>query len=55
MKLKFSLPIWTMAAPVVAWVLYFIRPYVGGDIFTILLGLSLIAVVIAEFFASRFA
>jgi Ca2+:H+ antiporter len=47
MKLKFSLPIWTIAAPVVAWVLYFIEPYTGGGIITGFLGISLVAVVIA--------
>ena len=47
MKLKFSVPLLTIAAPVVAWVLYFIKPFVGGDVFTFFLGLSLIGVVIA--------
>ena len=47
MKLKLSLPIWSIAAPVVAWVLYFIKPYVESDVFTFFLGISLIAVVIA--------
>jgi Ca2+:H+ antiporter len=47
--MKFALPlsIWTILAPVIAWLLYFIAPASLTSLFALLLGVSLIAAVIA--------
>lgn len=47
MKLNLPLPIWTIIAPVVAWLLYFIAPSSLSTLFAFLLGFSLIGAVIA--------
>jgi Ca2+:H+ antiporter len=47
MKIKLPLPIWTVAAPVLAWLFYFLKPLINSAPFTILIALSLIAAVMA--------
>lgn len=47
MKFKLPLPAWTIIAPVIAWLLYFITPPSLSTFFAILLGFSLIGSVIA--------
>ena len=56
--MKLKLPVWTIAAPVIAWVLYFTKPEPLGTLYTILLATSLIgavmsAVHLAEVIAHR--
>ena len=47
MKLKLPLPVWTMAAPVLAWLLYFLKAADGGVVLLILLSTALIGTVMA--------
>lgn len=47
MKLKLPVPIWTIALPMLAWVLYFVAPVSFNTIFAVLLGVSLMGAVIA--------
>ncbi|OLY94370.1 Ca2+:H+ antiporter [Cnuella takakiae] len=47
MKLKLPIPIWTIIAPVLAWLLYFFAPPAGNTFFAILLGISLMSAVMA--------
>jgi Ca2+:H+ antiporter len=47
MKLKLPLPIWTIIAPIVAWLLYFIQSSPLNSVFAILLAISLIGAVMA--------
>jgi Ca2+:H+ antiporter len=47
MKLTLSLPLWTIVAPFVAWVLFFGTSIVGGTVYSILLGAALIGAVLA--------
>lgn len=47
MKLKLPLPIWTIIAPVLAWLLYFLAPASLSVLFSVLLGLSLMGAVMA--------
>jgi Ca2+:H+ antiporter len=42
MKLKLSLPVWTIATPIVAWLLYFLKPHSFGSIYAFFLACSLI-------------
>lgn len=44
---QIHLPIWTVAIPVIAWILFFIKPYSLSPVLTILISLSLIGSVIA--------
>jgi Ca2+:H+ antiporter len=47
MSIKPSVPIWTIAAQVVAWVLYFANSFLNGDIFNFFLAVTLVAAVLA--------
>lgn len=47
MKFKLSLPFWTIASPIVAWLFFFGKSLSDGMAFTILLALALIASVLA--------
>jgi Ca2+:H+ antiporter len=47
MRVKLSLPIWTVAAPVLAWILFAGRGLGSGTFYSILLGISLIGAVLA--------
>ena len=47
MKLRLPLPLWSIASPVIAWILYFLKPESFGNLFAFLLAFSLIAAVIA--------
>src|SRR3712207_2176474 len=47
MKLKLPIPVWTIIAPVLAWLLYFLVPPSMGLLVTLLLGASLMGAVIA--------
>ncbi len=46
MKLKLPLPLWTIAAPLLAWLLYFLKAAESSTILVILLSLALIGTVI---------
>src|SRR3954447_19945526 len=47
MKLKLQLPFWSIAAPFVAWILYFFKPDPFGSFYAFLLTFSLIGAVTA--------
>src|SRR5688500_1494874 len=47
MKLKLPLPLWTMAAPVLACILYFLLPFFQSNIYSALLGVALMGAVMA--------
>ncbi|MDB5262401.1 MAG: ionic transporter y4hA [Adhaeribacter sp.] len=47
MKSKISLPLWTIAAPITASLLFFGSSYFSGDVYTILQACALIAAVLA--------
>ena len=47
MKSKLNLPWWSLAAPVLSWVLYLVKPESVGNIYSFFLGFGLIAGVIA--------
>src|SRR4051812_36023440 len=47
MKFKLSLPAWTLVAPLIAWLLYFVAPPPLSTIFAFFLGFSLIGAVMA--------
>src|SRR4051812_42563646 len=47
MKFKLPLPVWTIAAPVIAWLLYFIIPAPLSTFLAIVIGFSLIGTVMA--------
>lgn len=47
MRFKLTLPVWTIIAPVIAWLLYFIKPYSLNTVFTVLIAFSLISAVMA--------
>lgn len=47
MRLKLSLPAWTIAFPVVAWILYFAKSEDSGTVYTFLLATVLIGAVMA--------
>src|SRR5205809_8059818 len=47
MKWKLQLPFWSIAAPFVAWIFYFLTPVSFGGFYAILLAFSLIGAVIA--------
>ena len=47
MKLNLPLPIWTIVAPVIAWLLYLVAPSSISTLFAFLLGFCLIGAVIA--------
>src|SRR6476660_5827945 len=47
MKFKLPLPVWTIAAPIIAWVLYFLKPHSLNNIYAFFLAFSLIVAVIA--------
>lgn len=47
MRFKLTLPFWTIVAPVIAWLLYFIKPYSLNTVFTVLIAFSLISAVMA--------
>ena len=47
MKLKLPLPVWTIAAPAIAWLLYILKPDQFGTVFALVISFSLIAAVIA--------
>jgi Ca2+:H+ antiporter len=47
MKFKLSLPLWTIAAPLVAWILYFITSFPLNNTTALLIGFSLIGAVMA--------
>lgn len=46
--MKLTLPVWTIAAPVVAWVLLLLKDWSSGSIFTFFLIIALIAAVLAS-------
>ncbi len=48
MSFKLTHPIWTLAAPVFAWALYFLKPLPFGGGFAFLIAFSLIAAVMAS-------
>ena len=47
MRFKLSLPYWTIVAPLVAWLFYFLKSYQLSTTFTILITVSLIGAVMA--------
>src|SRR3954454_4835626 len=47
MRYKLSLPIWTIAAPVIAWIFYVIKPVSISPTFAFLIALSLMGAVMA--------
>lgn len=47
MRFKLPLPLWTIVAPVLAWLLYFLQAADSGTVLVILLSLSLIGTVMA--------
>ena len=47
MRIKLLLPAWTIAAPVIAWILYLVKPESLGVVFTVVIALSLMASVMA--------
>ena len=47
MKFKISLPVWTLLAPLIAWLLYFLKPDSFGNVYSFFLACSLIAAVMA--------
>jgi Ca2+:H+ antiporter len=47
MKLKLPLPFWTIAAPAVAWLLYFVKPESFGGVYSFFLAAALIGSVMA--------
>src|SRR5688572_12654791 len=47
MRYKLSLPVWTIAAPIIAWLFYLLKALLVGNIFTFLIACSLIGAVIA--------
>jgi Ca2+:H+ antiporter len=47
MRYKLPLPVWTIAAPVIAWLLYILKAVLVSNIFTFLIACSLIAAVMA--------
>jgi Ca2+:H+ antiporter len=53
MKWKLPLPVWSIAAPVVAWVLYFLKPDPFGSFYACLLAFSLIAAVMVAVYHSE--
>lgn len=47
MKTPFGLPVWTVAAPIAAWILYFANSAFGGGTYNLLLVVALISSVLA--------
>jgi Ca2+:H+ antiporter len=47
MKSKLNLPWWSLAAPVLAWILFLVKPESAGSIYSFFLAFGLIAAVIA--------
>lgn len=47
MKHKLALPLWTVVVPVVAWLLFFANSFLGGSVYSFLLGAALIAAVLS--------
>lgn len=47
MNLKLPLPVWTIAAPILAWLLYFAKSFFPGSWYTFLLAFALIGAVMA--------
>lgn len=47
MRLKLPLPLWTIAAPVFAWVIFSLKPSAPGTIFLFLLGAALVGAVMS--------
>jgi Ca2+:H+ antiporter len=47
MKLKLPLPLWTIVAPILAWLLFFGKPSPVGGVYALLLAFALIGSVIA--------
>lgn len=47
MRLKLQLPLWTIVAPIIAWVLFFGTSIFSGNMYAFLLAFALIAVVVA--------
>lgn len=47
MSLRIKLPIWTIIAPILAWLAYFLKGVSEGTIFTIIVAATLIAAVLA--------
>lgn len=48
MRFKWPLPVWSIAAPVAAWLLYVFKPLEFGNVYASLIGISVIAAVMAS-------
>lgn len=47
MRLKLPLPVWTIAAPIIAWILFFGYNWISGDVYSFFMAAGLVGAVLA--------